>query len=190
MTTNIFLPKKNHLKEKFQQKDAILNELKTLYWAEKQALKFLSRSEKAATTRYLKACFKGHLQATVQHINRLELVFELLNEKIRAKKCPVLENIIKDAISGIINTPKKTLLRELSLIGSAQKIEHYEINGYKKLIKFFTAIEQVKIAAFLEESLNEEKEADETYSAVKEDVFNDEIFLISNSKEFEAAEEE
>ena len=176
----------------FHQESEILSELKTLYWAEKQMLRILHKFEKAATTRYLKACFRGHLQATIQHVTRLETIFGLLNQKIKSKKCQTLEALIKGVLSEVNATQKKSLLRELRLIESAQKLEHFEINKYSKLVRDLNAIEQTKVAAFIEETLNEEKEAEEVFSAVMEDVYNDEDFMAvtEEANQFEAAEEE
>src|SRR5450432_1021684 len=63
------------------------DEIKDIYWAEKHLVKTLPRMAKAATSAELKDAFTNHLEETKVHVERLEQVFELLEEKAQAKKC-------------------------------------------------------------------------------------------------------
>lgn len=172
-------------------KDLIISQLKSIYWVENYLIKIIPRLEKAATSRYLKASFKGHLFATQQHVQRLEKIFNVLNEKISSKKCKVMEEIIRNALAGIKATDKNSLLREIGLIEAAMAIEKYEIDMYTGLIKNGYEFNMHEIISLLEETFIEEKEAEETFTAIKEDVLNDELFSAKTEmiEELEVAEE-
>ncbi|MES2762636.1 MAG: DUF892 family protein [Bacteroidota bacterium] len=175
------------------QKKMLVNELRNMYWAEKYFLRILPKLERAAGTRYLKACFKGHLSATREHVSRLDEIFKLLNDNAKGKKWDELSSVIAQTMHVINSTTKNTLLRDVSLIEAARLMESYEIGQYEKLIKASEDLGEFKVATLLEETLYEEKEAQETFVAVKKDTLNDEYFKVSVEEEFdefEAAEEE
>ena len=66
-------------------KDFFEDELKDIYWAEKNIVKALPRMQKAATSEKLQQAFEEHLQQTQTHVERLEQVFEILGKKHRQK---------------------------------------------------------------------------------------------------------
>src|ERR1700687_1065634 len=67
--------------------DAFIEELQDAYDAEKQLTKALPKMAKAATSPQLRAAFESHLQETRGQIERLERVFESLDEKVKQKHC-------------------------------------------------------------------------------------------------------
>ena len=66
--------------------DAFIDELRDTYDAEKQLTKALPKLAKAASNRKLRAAFEAHLAETQGHVERLEQVFESLEEKVRGKE--------------------------------------------------------------------------------------------------------
>src|SRR6201992_27939 len=85
-----------------------VDELKDIYWAEKHLVKALPKMKKAATSPELAAAFEKHTDETQEHIDRLEKVFSLLDEKAVAKKCEAMEGLLKEAESIIEDTDKGT----------------------------------------------------------------------------------
>jgi hypothetical protein len=81
--------------------DAFLDELRDTYDAEKQLTKALPKLAKAAVSTDLRTAFETHLEETHGHVERLEQVFELLDEKVRGKHC--------DGIAGIIDEGKSIM---------------------------------------------------------------------------------
>src|SRR5688572_30549265 len=77
------------------------DEIKDIYWAEKHLTKALPKMQKAATSEELKEAFATHLDQTLEHVARLEKVFELLDEKVQAKKCDAMEGLVAEG-EGII----------------------------------------------------------------------------------------
>src|ERR1700748_1352175 len=149
-------------------KEFFIDEIKDIYWAEKHLIKTLPKMAKAATSEELKDVFTDHLEVTKTHVSRLEEVFELLGEKAQAKKCEAMEGITKEGESIIEDTEEGSSTRDVGLILAAQKVEHYEISTYGGLRQLATTLGLEDVAAILGKTLVEEKEADESLTAIAE----------------------
>jgi ferritin-like metal-binding protein YciE len=149
-----------------------LDAIKDMYWAEKHLTKALPKLKKAATSEELKSAFENHLTATEEHVSRLEQVFDLLGKKAASKKCEAMEGLSKEADSIIEETEAGTFTRDVALIIAAQKVEHYEIATYGGLVQLAKTMGQEEIARILHETLDEEKEADETLTSIAENDLN------------------
>src|SRR5690242_6625857 len=159
--------------------DFFIDELKDIYWAEKHLVKTLPKMEKAATTEELKSAFADHLEINKEQVSRLEQVFEKLGKRAVGKKCEAMEGITKEGESIIEETEKGTATRDVGLILAGQKVEHYEIATYGGLVQLAKTLSLNDVAKILEQTLSEEKEADELLTSVAE-----------NNVNYEAAEEE
>jgi ferritin-like metal-binding protein YciE len=142
-------------------KELFVDELKDIYWAEKYLLKALPKMRKASTSEELANAFEQHLEVTEEHVGRVEQVFELLNMTARAKKCEAMEGLVTEAQNLLEDLPKGTMARDAGLIISAQKIEHYEIAAYGSLVQLAKTMGHNEIADLLQDTLDEEKEADQ-----------------------------
>ena len=89
------------------------DEIKDIYWAEKHLVKTLPKMAKAATSPELKEAFTNHLEETKVHVERLEQVFELLEEKAQAKKCDAMEGITKEGDGIVEETETGTATRDV-----------------------------------------------------------------------------
>ena len=154
------------------------DEIKDIYWAEKHLVKTLPKMAKAATSSELKEAFTNHLEETKGHVERLEQVFELLQEKAQAKKCDAMEGITKEGEGILEETETGTATRDVGLILAGQKVEHYEIATYGGLVQLARNLGRDDVAEILEQTLAEEKEADKLLTTVAEESVN-----------YEAAEE-
>jgi ferritin-like metal-binding protein YciE len=166
------------LKSADQEKDSRLeeffhDELKDIYWAEKHLVKTLPQLAKAATANELKNAFTERLEVTKGHVDRLEQVFEILGHKAQAKKCEAMEGITKEGESIIEDTDEGTATRDVGLILAAQKAEHYEIATYGGLAQVARTLGHQDIADILQETLAEEKEADQSLSELAESTVNE-----------------
>ena len=141
--------------------ELFVEELKDIYWAEKHLVKALPKMRKAATSEELASAFEQHLAVTENQIARLEEVFELMDMPARAKKCEAMEGLVKECQNVIEDMPKGTAARDAGLIISAQKVEHYEIASYGGLVQLARTMGHEDVANILEETLEEEKEADQ-----------------------------
>ena len=164
---------KNGKMENSEFHQFFVDELRDIYWAENHLAKALPKMKKAATSRELAAAFENHTEETNNHIATLEQVFRLLDEKAQAKKCDAMEGLLKEAEGVIEDTDAGTLIRDAGLILAAQKVEHYEIATYGTLVAWATQLGHQEAADLLEETLNEEKEADDTLTEVAESCINE-----------------
>lgn len=137
-----------------------LEGLKDIYWAEKHLVKALPKLLKAATSEELKQAFEKHTKETQMHIETVEKVFELLDEKATAKKCEAMEGLIEEVSSIISDTDKGTMVRDAGLILAAQKVEHYEIATYGSLRTFAEKMGHMEVMNLLQQILDNEKETD------------------------------
>ena len=152
--------------------ELFLDELRDIYSAEKQLVKALSKMEKAASSEELANAFSEHLAVTQEQVSRLEQVFELLEEKPRAKKCEAMEGLIKEAESVIEETEEGTSTRDVALIIAAQKVEHYEIATYGGLATLAKTMGINEVKELLGQTLEEEKETDELLTQLAENNIN------------------
>jgi ferritin-like metal-binding protein YciE len=148
--------------------DFFIDELKDIYWAEKHLVKTLPKMQKAATTEELQKAFGDHLETTKEHVSRLEQAFELLGEKAVAKKCEAMAGITKEGEDIIEETDENTATRDVGLILAGQKVEHYEIATYGGLAQLARTLSHDDVAELLEQTLSEEKEADELLTSIAE----------------------
>ena len=159
--------------------DFFTDELKDIYWAEKHLVKTLPKMQKAATSQELQDALADHLEVTKTHVDRLEQVFEALGEKPQAKKCDAMAGITEEGDGVIEETEEGTSTRDVGIILSAQKVEHYEIATYGGLAQLAVTLGQDEVASLLNQTLEEEKEADTLLTDIAENNIN-----------YEAAEED
>ena len=110
-----------------------------------------------------------HLRQTSGHVTRLEQIFEELGEKPSGKKCVAMEGLVKEG-SELIGEDYPQPVLDAGIIGAAQRVEHYEIAAYGTVRSFAEVLGESEQASLLEETLNEEKEADESLSQISEQV--------------------
>ena len=149
-----------------------VDSLKDIYWAEKHLLKALPKMERAATTQELKDSFIEHLEVTRGQITRLEQAFEIMGKKPQAKKCDAMDGLTKEAEGNIEDTKAGSMTRDVALIIAAQKVEHYEIATYGGLKQLAKTLGKNDVSELMEQTLQEEKEADEMLTSIAENHIN------------------
>ena len=164
--------------------DAFIDELRDAYDAEKQLTKALPKMAKAASSPQLRAAFQAHLEETRGQVERLEEVFEALDEKVSGKHC--------DGIAGIIEEGKSVMEEDFDdatmdacLIAGGQRAEHYEMAAYGTLVAWARAMGHEEAAVLLQETLDEEKAADEKLSLLAEGGINQDAAEAAHPEEEE-----
>ena len=152
-------------------RDLFVDELKDIYWAEKALTKAIPKMIKNATSSDLVDALSGHLEITKEQVTRLEKIFYTIGEKAVDKKCEAMTGLIKEA-EKIMKETEKGVVRDAGIILAGQKVEHYEIATYGTLSSFAKTLGEHEAASLLEETLNEEKEADEKLSEIAESSIN------------------
>lgn len=141
-------------------KELFLNELKDIIYAERALVNALPQMANNSSNKNLKKAIEKHILVTEKQVKRLESIFKILGESDRGKKCEAMEGLIKEGENILIETEAGSV-RDAGIISASQKIEHYEIATYGTLIAFAKTLGEDKIVKLLEETLQEEKEADQ-----------------------------
>lgn len=140
-------------------RELFVDELKDIIYAERALVKALPKMANNAFDANLKAAIQEHVAVTEGQVERLVQVFELLGESDRGKKCDAMEGLIKEG-EGILEETEPGPVRDAAIISASQKIEHYEIASYGTLAAFAKILGEEDVAALLEQTLAEEKDAD------------------------------
>ena len=151
--------------------DAFHETLKDLYYAEKQSVRALTKSAKAAKAPELKQAFETHRDESAGQVERLEKVFEILGKPARAKTCEAMQGIVHEMQEDLEDFGD-TEAADAVLIGCAQAVEHYEIARYGVLKTWAKQLGMADAAELLDETLKEEKATDEKLSQIAEAAVN------------------
>ena len=150
-------------------RELFVDELKDIYWAEKELTKAIPKMIKNATSGELAEALTGHLEETKNHVTRLEEVFSCIGEKAVAKKCEAMAGLTKEA-GEIMEDTEKGVVRDAGIILAGQKVEHYEIATYGTLASFAKILGENEAVSLLEATLNEEKTADVKLSQISDSI--------------------
>jgi len=164
--------------------DAFIDELRDTYDAEKQLTKALPKLAKAASNPKLRQAFESHLEETQGHIERLDQVFESLDEKARGKHCDGIAGIIEEGKSIMEEDFDETTM-DACLIAAGQRAEHYEMAAYGTLIAWSEAMGHTEATRLLQQNLNEEKAADKKLSSLAEGGINQSAAKAAHPEEAE-----
>ena len=145
--------------------DLYLEQLKDLYDAENQLIKALPKMAKAASSAELRRAFEEHLEKTKEHAQRIETIFEGMGEKAKGQKCKAMEGLVKEG-SEVIEEDMVEGVKDAALIAAAQRVEHYEMAGYGCVRTYANLLGDSEAANLLEQTLQEEKEADELLGSI------------------------
>jgi len=147
------------------------DQLKDIYWAEKALVKAIPKMAANASSEELVNALEDHLTVTKEQVGRVEQVFESIGVRAQAKECLAMKGLIDEG-EEIMEETEEGVVRDAGIIGAAQKVEHYEIATYGTLRAFALALGYDDAAELLGQTLEEEKEADETLTSVAESSIN------------------
>jgi len=167
----------------------LYEELKDIYDAEKQLTKAIPKLAKAANSEDLRAALEEHLEVTERQVTRLEEVFDLIGQPAKGKSCAGMKGLISEG-SEAIEEDASELFQDAAIIGAAQRVEHYEIAAYGVVRELAERLGNQQAADLLEETLNEEKEADEKLNEVAAALYEEYENSEGATQEEEGEEEE
>ena len=146
-----------------------LQELRDLYDAEDQITEALPKMIEAAHYPQLKNALQQHLDVTRQQLDRLDQVFDILGEDASGQTCKGMKGVIKEG-DEIISQGGDSATVDAGIISAAQRVEHYEMAGYGTVRTYAELLGQQQIAQLLQQTLDEEKEADEKLTEIARSV--------------------
>jgi len=147
--------------------------LKDIYYAEKKILTALPKMAKAAQSEELQAAFEKHEGETEGQVDRLEKVFELIDQPAKGKTCDAINGIVEES-KEIMKEFRGSAALDAGLLAAAQAVEHYEISRYGTLKTWAKELGLDEAASLLEETLQEEKKTDEALTELAESAVNQE----------------
>lgn len=151
--------------------DLFLSFLQDIYHAEKQGVRAIPKLVKAAESQELKDALQQHREQSQQQIERLEQVFEQVGKRARGKTCEAMQGLVAEGEEAIEEGEKGPVL-DAALIACEQGIEHYEIARYGTMVVWAKQLGMNEAAGLLQQSLDEEKEADRLLSEIAERSLN------------------
>lgn len=147
-------------------------ELNYAYDCEKKLVeKGLPTMIEKSSSSELRRALEQHLQETRNHITRLDRVFSAIGKQPDTKTNDIFDKMTsatKDSISNFDESP----LRDAALIANGNLVEHYEIATYGTLASFARSLGLNEAASLLDQTLNEEKQADAKLTEIGEQVIN------------------
>jgi len=155
------------------QKDSLrelyIDELRDLYNAETQLVKALPKMAKASGNDQLRKAFEEHLRQTSDQVSRLEQIFEQLEQKPSGKKCLGMMGLVKEGAETMDEDYAADLM-DAAIIGTAQRVEHYEIAGYGTVRALAELLGEDEHVSLLNQTLEEEKQADKKLTELAQEI--------------------
>jgi ferritin-like metal-binding protein YciE len=151
--------------------DLYKHTLNDLYDAEQQILDALPKMADKAGHEELRAAFTEHKRITQKHVNRLEQVFQELGEPAQGKPCKGMRGLLAEGEETMKEHQNSDVL-DAALIAAAQKVEHYEMAAYGCARTYAETLGFSDQAVLLQQTLDEEGEADKRLTALAEKEVN------------------
>lgn len=151
--------------------DLMVHELKDLYSAERQLVQALPKMSKNATSEELRTALDNHLSETEEQVSRLEQILESFGESPKGQKCEGMEGLIEEGKSLLKEDADPDVL-DAGIIVAAQKVEHYEIATYGAVCEYARMMGHTEALQLLEQTLEEEKNADQLLNKLAEGGIN------------------
>lgn len=170
---NLITKSNNSTMQSSQLMKLFEDELKDIYWAEKALTKAIPKMIEKATSEELITALTRHLAETVQQVTRAEQVFACIGKEPEAVQCEAMTGLIKEA-EEIMEACEEGAMRDAGIISAGQKVEHYEIATYGTLRQFAETLGLKDAVGLLQQTLDEEKAADEKLSRIAVNAVNTE----------------
>jgi ferritin-like metal-binding protein YciE len=145
--------------------------LRQVYDVEQQLLPALDRMRAQARDEELEHAFAQHRTETEGHIDRLQRVFRSVGARPRRGSSTAIDAIVGDGARLLARKVDRDV-RDAWLIATAQRIEHVEIASYGTLRAYAETLGFTYAADLLQQTLEEERTADETLTRLAERFVN------------------
>jgi ferritin-like metal-binding protein YciE len=154
-----------------------IEDLRTLYTTnlqkaldmEQKITKALPTMIEKSTDPQLATAFRNHLEQTRGHVAKVESLLREAKGEADTSTCKAISALITEAEDNIKDAGDPGI-RDITLIASAQQVEHHEIAVYGTLRTWADLLGEDLAADTLESILEEEKEADELLSNISDSV--------------------
>lgn len=131
----------------------------------------LPKLAEAASDEGLKAAFREHAEETREQLEDVEAILQKLNADPKEHKDQSMQRLVQEC-GKMVDLVEAGPVRDAALIGSAQRIEHYEMAVYGTLAAYAKQLGFDQEHQILRGILEQEKEADELLSELAEGIIN------------------
>ncbi len=131
----------------------------------------LPKLAEKASSPALKRAFESHLLETERHVERLESIFENVGISADREKCAAMTGLIKE-VQAVLDAEGDPNVLDAALIAAAQRAEHYEIAAYGTARAFARQVGNEYAVELLEQTLDDEKAADQKLTMIAEGSVN------------------
>lgn len=160
-------------------RDLLIHEVADLRSAEEQIIEAMPQMIGKANNPQLRQALEQHLQVTHGQLARLEQAQRMLGDQnANDNNSGLLANLFGSGthckgMEGLIDEGQKVMGEDMNpevldaaIIACAQKIEHYEICGYGTARAYARQLGLTEVERLLEQTLDEEHQADELLTAM------------------------
>lgn len=148
-------------------RELYIDQIKHLHSAETQITDALPKMIEKSTDPELKVALDTHLQETRSHVARLEQILSQTNTDMDTPKNKGIAALITEG-EDVISDADDDAVRDAGIIAAAQKVEHYEMAAYGTVRSFAEILGETAHADLLEQTLDEEKHADEVLTEISD----------------------
>ena len=138
--------------------ELFLHELSDMLDAEQKLVEALGQQAEESSRPDLQKAFESHQQQTEKQVERLEQVFESLEEESEDAECKGIKGIIEEHDEFMDEQEPSEDLIDIFNVGAACKVEHYEIANYSSLINLAQQLGHRKAVKLLGQNLKEEQQ--------------------------------
>jgi ferritin-like metal-binding protein YciE len=179
----------DEMKKEAKFEDLFQRGIESLYDAEKQIVEALPKMAAASFSEELAGAFEAHLQETRQHVVRLETIFEQMSEQPKDRTSQAMRALLTEGEDLIAEIEKSPAL-DVALAGAARKVEHWEIAAYESLGTLAEVLGLQQIVELLQESLEEEGQADDALADTADAILAGDAGVIVAEEDAEEEPEE
>jgi ferritin-like metal-binding protein YciE len=152
-------------------KDLFVEQIKDLYDAESRLVEAIPKMADAANSSQLKQALQSHLGETQGHVSRLEQVFREIHVEPERQTCDAMKGLVSEG-EAMVKAKGSPDVKDAAIIAAAQRVEHYEISAYGTARTFARRLGLQKAPTLLQQTLDEEKAADEKLNQIAESSVN------------------
>jgi ferritin-like metal-binding protein YciE len=138
--------------------ELFLHELSDMLDAEQKLVEALGKQAEESSRPDLQKAFESHRAQTEKQVQRIEQVFESLDEESEDAECKGIKGIIEEHDEFMEEEDPAEDLIDIFNAGAACKVESYEIASYTSLIQLAQQMGHTKAVKLLSQNLKEEQQ--------------------------------
>lgn len=134
-----------------------IHELGDMLDAEQKLVEALGQQAEESSRPELQKAFQTHQAQTEKQVERLQQVFESIEEEPEEAECKGMKGLIEEHDTFKDEDPSEDLM-DIFNVGAATKVERYEISSYESLIRLAEMMGHKKAVKLLNQNLKEEQQ--------------------------------